>query len=355
MRFFEWPFLVSRPKSFCCAYLSETAVAISCPAQSSALPQEQYLSGPEHFPIPEDGRPHVLFKADPILPKNASSQSDMAQVLTNQVRELGLVGSDTSVVLGTDYYNLSIMERPEVAEDEVKEAVRWRMQDNLEYPVEEAVIDTFDMPASASIGRQDMVFVVAINKHQLQTLADAVLSAKLSISRIDVTEMALRNITELLSMEGEESISLVRMTPRSGIINITEGNKLFLSRRLTGHTGDIQESEWDSFKESTLLQVQRSMDYYQSALAQPQPSQLLVTATQDWERRIVAYFDEMLSIPVTSLHELLCRRLTITAFNPAPIHLDIANLNVEDTRALAAALPSIGGVLPLLEKNRASI
>ena len=357
MRFFDLPFLVSRPRTSACVYLSETTVVLACTAACSSLSPPAYSSAGEGPGVQAglDPQSHILLSASPLRSEGnfraggARGEGEMLDVLKKQVSELGLSGAGVSLVLAPDFYNISLMERPEVADSEVKEAVRWRLQDTLEYPLEQAVIDTFAMPAAATKGRADMIFVVSIQKTKLQNLITLVLAAGLKPDCVDITEMALRNISHLLYPDQQHAVGLLRMTPRSGIVNITQGHKLYLSRRLTGTSVAFQESEWDVLKESILLQVQRSMDYHESALAQTQSSIVLVTATQSWERQIVEYLEDMLPVAVTSLNEALCKRLNITIFGSTPVLLSAESLSAEDARAVAAALPAIGGLLRKIE------
>jgi hypothetical protein len=89
------------------------------------------------------------------------SLSQVRDLIKRQSRDVGLQDTVCSLVLAPELYALSLIERPAVPDDELNEAVRWRIQESLEFPVDEARLDTFALPESA-LRDQSMVFVAAM-------------------------------------------------------------------------------------------------------------------------------------------------------------------------------------------------
>ena len=278
-------------------------------------------------------------RADPI-----NHLSELVSTLQTQIQAIGLKGSAGNLVLAPELYSLSLIEKPPVADDELKDAVRWRMKENLEYPVEEAVLDVFEMPESALRDRP-MVFVVAIQTQSLKTLLDKVYAAGAEVSSVDISELALRNVVHGLYPDADHGVGLLRMTGSSSVINISRGEELFLSRRVSGIPERIDDASWDEVRERLLLQVQRSIDYYESAMAQPPCNGLLVATTHGWQDRVCEYLGEMMPVPVRSLKDELRVLFDICLHNPEPENLDWDNLRSSQRNALAATLPALGGVL----------
>lgn len=251
------------------------------------------------------------------------------------------------LVLAPGLYSMTLLERPPVADDELRDAMRWRIDDHIDFPASEAVIDVFPLPESASRERA-MVFVVAMRRDRLTWLLDTVHGAGIEAGCVDVCELAMRNVARQLLPEPDRPLAVLWLTPSSGVINVTRGDELFLSRRISGMPERHTESAWRDFAERLLLQVQRSIDYFESAMGQPPCSALLVAATQVWQAPVLAHLDEMLPLPVRALGAEL----------PAAVDLvDLAEAEA-DARALAAdtlagarhewltlGLPAIGGVL----------
>jgi MSHA biogenesis protein MshI len=295
------------------------------------------------------GDRYVLdLRADPI-----SQISDAADRLRDQSRDVGLANTTCNLVLAPELYTVSLVERPQVPDEELKEAVRWRMQDNLEFPVDQAAIDVFPLPESASRDRS-MVFVVALHMETLKRLLDKVYAAGIQVGSVDVSELALRNIAHGLYPEPAWSVGLLRLTAGSGVINISRGDELFLSRRVSGIPAELSESAWEKFNDRLLLQVQRSIDYYESAMGQPPCNALIVATTQGWQDKVCDYLSEMLPVSVRSIKDELRNLCDIRLHNPQPVDVDWDAPTIDQRNAITAALPAVGGLMrAILEQSEA--
>lgn len=307
-----------------CVYLSGSAAATVHGECVSDVLEERY---------------RLSVRADPV-----SSSDEFAAVLREQAKSLQLRDQDTHVVLAPEFYTLSLVERPAVPDAELVEAVRWVVQDNVDYPMEQASLDVFDLPKAASRER-DMVFVAVARKDFLAKRIAQLQEAGLYATSIGITELSMRNLVATLFPEPDQSIGLVRMTSNSGLINVSRAADLFLSRRITGVPGDFSEEAWDAFKEQLLLQVQRSVDYYESAMAQPPCNALLVATTHSWQVRVCEFLNEMLPVPIRSMTEVLADRFEVELHNPDPVAVDWNDVCTTEANALTAALPALGGLL----------
>ena len=115
-----------------------------------------------------------------------------------------------------------------------------------------------------------------------------------------------------------------------------------MSRRLPL---EFDESVWDGFKERLLLQVQRSIDYYESAMSQPPCNGCLVATTHGWQDHVCEYLGEMLPVPIRPIRSELRTLYDICLHNPEPKHVDWDDMPAAERNAVAAALPALGGLL----------
>ena len=308
-----------------CVYVSGSAVAV---ARQGAR---------------ADGEPDIALRADPIR-----RPADVRDVLKTQVDAVGIAGRSAVMVLAPELYTLSLLERPDVADDEVNEAVRWRLQETVDYAVDQATIDTFDLPEGAGRDRP-MVFVAALQTESLRVILEMTTAAGLHVHSVDIAELALRNLAYRLHPEPDHGVGMVRITSSGGMINVSRGDELFLSRRISGLPADYDANDWDDLKDRLLLQIQRSIDYYESALQQPPCPQLLVATTQGWQQHVVDHLDEMLPLSVAPLVTDMAREFHVTLHNPEPEEIDWNALDVQQVNAIAAATPALGGVLHIPE------
>jgi len=53
--------------------------------------------------------------------------------------------------------NLVMLEKPDVADNELRQAVRWRIKDSLPFDVDNAIVDVFEIPGQKERGRTPLV------------------------------------------------------------------------------------------------------------------------------------------------------------------------------------------------------
>lgn len=304
-------------------YFSGSAVALATGRNSTAV----------------SGQLELSLRADPLR-----TLAEAGDKLTLQVESLEPSNKRCQMVLAPELYALSLMERPDVADDEVKEAVRWRMQENVEFPMDNASLDLFELPEAADRGKS-MVFVAAMPTETLKTLVGEVHATGLEVETVDIAELSLRNVVHGLFPSPDQNMALLRVTSNAGMINVSRGEELFLSRRMAGVPGEFSKAAWEDYQDRLLLQVQRSIDYYESGMGQPPCSALLVAATHGWQEHIVEHLSDMLPLSVRTLSAELATQYHLQLHNPEPQDVNWNDLTVAQANAVSAGLPAIGGLL----------
>ncbi len=127
-------------------------------------------------------------------------------------------------------YELLLIDAPKVESTELKQAVRWRIKDQLSYHIDDAVIDVFDIPGQQS-GRTQLMYVVASQKTIIENRVKQLKQANLDIQSIDVYELTQRNIASILP-EDKDGIVMLRFNEDNGLLTITRNGTLFLTRKI---------------------------------------------------------------------------------------------------------------------------
>lgn len=194
------------------------------------------------------------------------------QTLRDRISALGLNKTPCNWVLVNPEYNLLLVETPKVADvTELREAMRWRIKDLITFPVEDAVVDVFPLPSDGTRGAP-MSYVVVAERSHIQTVVDLAVSAKIKLQNIDISELALRNIADLIHTDNRGTC-LVRLRQGQGNLAMVKQSQVYLSRQFelpynAGLLDDLPE-------EKLVLELQRSIDYYERQLAQVPPAHLL--------------------------------------------------------------------------------
>lgn len=201
-----------------------------------------------------------------------SDQSSPEAALQARLDRLGLAGRTCNLVLTPDDYSLLLVEAPSVPEAELREALRWRVRDLIDFPVAEAVIDAFLLPADKARGAaKRMAYVAVARRATIARLVEQVETSKLRLSAIDVPELALRNLVETCC-DTERGVALVKLVPGGGSLQIIRGGDLFLARQFAlPYQGGLLE---DLPADALILELQRSLDYFERQMRQPPPGHI---------------------------------------------------------------------------------
>jgi len=201
------------------------------------------------------------------------------EILRTLVSEYAWGGADTTLVLPLDQYQVFQLERPEgVDESELGDALKWKLKDFLDFNPSDAVSDVFPFPQDASRGRGDLVNVVAARKSLVSELVALVEACGLTLVSIDIAELALRNLVPRID-PGNRGAAVVHMRERFGQMIVCKGHTLYLSRRLDVTSDDLRDAaRQESAVQSLALEMQRSLDYYESQLGQVPPAVIRLVA-----------------------------------------------------------------------------
>lgn len=221
-----------------------------------------------------------------------TSLNEMESALSHWVREFNVRDSETNFVLALSQANILLTEAPEVEDKELNQAMRWKLKDSSEVDLEKSIVDVFPIPGQRERGRQPMAYVVTAEKGLLKKYIALVEKNNLDLKSIDITALAQRNIASRLP-EDENGVAFLSLYTNSGLLSLSRKGDLYLARDLdVGYKsfaseteasleGNLQVEGLPSATQQTLeqivLEVQRSMDYYERYFAQP-PIQALVLA-----------------------------------------------------------------------------
>lgn len=193
--------------------------------------------------------------------------------------EHGWEGAPTTLVLPLDQYSVFQLERPEgLSEGDLADALRWKLKDLLDYSPSESVCDVFPFPLDAARGRGELVNVVAARKSLVSELLNLVTEAGMVLDRVDIAELALRNFASRMDVD-QRGVALVHLRDSYGQMVISKGPVLYLSRRLDVSAEDLRDaSRQENAVQSLGLEMQRSLDYYESQLGQVPPRVIRLVA-----------------------------------------------------------------------------
>ena len=178
--------------------------------------------------------------------------------------ELRLKHANCTTLLPEPNYQLLLTEAPRVPADELLTALRWQVKDLLDTPLDETTLETFPAPATADISMADLIYVLAAPNQAIQAHADLLADAGINLQTIDIQEMALRNII-MLAQEANQVTALLWLKPADGHLMIVHDSNIYLNRTIDIGLNEFSNSNDHNHLIDTLaLEIERSLDYYQS-------------------------------------------------------------------------------------------
>lgn len=188
-----------------------------------------------------------------------------------------LTGRCTTLLRHGQYQMLQI-EAPQVPAEERRDAVRWRIKEMVDFPVEAANVDVLDIPTHQGGGRPPQVFAVAASHAVLAPRIHLFQDAKVNLTAIDIPEMAQRNVATLFEDENR-GLALLSFDDDGGRLTFTYGGELFATRHVDVSRKDLAAPGGDAAGgvfERVLLDVQRSLDNFDRNYSHITLSRLLV-------------------------------------------------------------------------------
>ena len=194
----------------------------------------------------------------------ADGQDAQVEMLTAWVRDNNLQKTPCVCLLANDDCDIYQVEKPEVEDSEMIQAVTWKIKDLINYEVTHAVVDSYPMPASSK-NKQQQVGVVAAREAVVGSYVESIKAASLKLNALDVHEL-VRNNLPAVQHSAEQSLALLTLTAANGLLSVFHDTDLYVSREFMIGIDQLElaSSEDESVFDALLLEIQRSLDYFES-------------------------------------------------------------------------------------------
>ncbi len=249
--------------------------------------------------------------------------------LKQLLAEMNIGTTPCIAVMPRGSYNLIQTELPTVPAEELRDAVRWQLRDLLDFPVEEAVIETISF--SVTTKGSPLAFAIATQRAEVQAIVNCIgEQPNLVLHAIDIPELSLRSI--LNHVEGnEQGLALLNLWGTTGMVAIIRKDELCMARQVSiGLNGLLEAADPDPQAEvdisaaqqelldEAILDIQRSLDFYESNVARSPVCKVLIAPLRTPLPGLVEYLDTYLNPEVSflDLNHLLSQKQRTDQLNP---------------------------------------
>lgn len=218
-------------------------------------------------------------------------------------KDYDLGGYECLSVMELGSYHLHLVEAPDVQPSELRAAIRWRIKDLIDFHIDDAVIDVFEVANQKAAGSNRMMYAVVARTSAVKQRIDQLTRAEINLTVIDIPELALRNLARLLP-EDVGGVATLYLHRDAGLITITRQATLYLSRRidtgiadLTGIDAEQQKRRFDNI----IVEIQRSLDYYESHFSQPAVANVVISPLPEALGTFTEYLNQQLDLQVREM------------------------------------------------------
>jgi MSHA biogenesis protein MshI len=230
----------------------------------------------------------------PIDGENDTAKTSLSEWVENNK----LTKQSCNVVLSAKDYQLLMIEKPQVSDEELRDAVKWKLKDLVTSPLESLAVDAFEIPSTTGQQSKAMMYAVVTDLEKVKSIIDLVHSAKLKLNAIDIDAFALRNL--MLSKDSSRGLAILRLSSGAGELGIYRDGYLYLSRRFQlDYGGGLLD---DIPAEALGLELQRSFDYLERQMRQIPPAVLYICGEGVGSEKIDDNLRQHVSLPVEYLH-----------------------------------------------------
>ncbi len=223
-----------------------------------------------------------------------------AAAIDKVVSELTRFSCRCNLVLSPNLYQVVQMEKPALAEADLIQSLPWLSKDLCQIPPENIVADYMDSPVGNNI-QAARINVFLADKSYLQPLLVPFHDKEMMLDAILPEEQATAQL-----LRGDEFAHLLVVQhpgQEPAIIIVKQGN-VMLVRRLRGFNALRQSSDehmLGALLENLSLEVQRSMDFYESQMKQAPIKDIQVAICGQNDEEIARRLAEFQAVKVIPL------------------------------------------------------
>lgn len=216
---------------------------------------------------------------------------DPSQVVSSCVQLAAELPKHTPfcLILGPDRYQLVQLDKPQIAESEILQALPWQIRDLVSIPVDDLVLDYCDVAEQANQSTA-RILVVASQRSLLEPLCKALQHSPVQLQNIQPDDGLARNLLPVLP---HAVLLLSHHAGQELNIQIVRNGIIYVSRKVRGFNRIDQMSFNDlshGLLDNLLLEVQRSLDFFEGQMRQAPVKEIVFLLPTPELPQILQYF-----------------------------------------------------------------
>ncbi len=291
-----------------------------------------------------------------LIDKHPQKEDAQAEALRKLVQTRKIKTREAAVVVGGGDVHVKVYSLPETSKIEAAELIKWKIAEEIPFPVEEALIDFYPLPKGEGSNEKLDYVSACINKKLYREIAYIIRKAGLKLKAITVIPDVLGKLFEsgVLKEKGK-TLSLIYMGKRTTNISILKNGRLEFNRELNiggenitlamsgvlvspegrveinpeeaekikvEHGVPVTVERYPKLAEIPITQLQamvrpaleriqdevmRTFEYYKGQTGEAAIDKIILTGGSSMTLNLVDFLSEALGIPVVTLDAMLGR------------------------------------------------
>ena len=145
-------------------------------------------------------------------------QKAQVEALQHWVHDNQLQKTPCICLIAIEDWDTHQVEKPDVDDAELNQALIWRIKELIDYDVGSAVVDSYPMPETNKSNRLQ-VNVVSAHESVISSYVDGIKSAGLNLEAIDIHDLVGKNLA-CIQQEAGRTQAILSLSENSGLLNI---------------------------------------------------------------------------------------------------------------------------------------
>lgn len=233
---------------------------------------------------------------------SATGQQEQAIALKSWVGDNNLQKFPCVCLVANDDCDIYQVDKPEVDKAEMIQAVTWKIKDLINYDVAHAVVDCYPMPTSSK-NNQQLVGAVTAREAVISNYVETIKASGMNLVALDVHQLVMLNL-EQVRKNSKQTLAVLSLSRDTGLLSIYNDSDLYVSRDFKTGIDQLNQvsSDDQSVFDSLLLEIQRSLDYFESYYGMGGVNQLQIFPQIAITEKMANYLQNLTSFEIDFLN-----------------------------------------------------